>query len=222
MQPLIEQERFELEVLDKLNSKRLLDPLVFCGGTMLRLCYGLSRFSVDLDFWILKKIELENLFSKIKSALEEDYAVKDAAIKFYTLLFEIKSKNFPRSLKIEIRKEEKKIAKEPAIAFSPYSTKQILLNAVSLRDMMAAKIDTFLNRKEIRDVFDMEFLLKKGISLEAPKEKFNQLLAAIDSLTLKDYTVKLGSLLEEKERKYYIRENFKLLKGAITQKLLTV
>lgn len=220
MQPLIEQEKFELEVLDKLNSKRLLDPLIFCGGTMLRLCYGLNRFSVDLDFWILKKMELKDLFSKIKSALEEDYSVKDAAIKFYTLLFEIKSKNFPRSLKIEIRKEEKKIAKEQAIAYSPYSTKQILLNAVSLSDMMAAKIDTFLNRKEIRDVFDMEFLLKKGILLEAPKEKLNQLLAALDSLTQKDYTVKLGSLLEEKERKYYIKENFKLLKGAIAQKLL--
>ncbi|MBI4243194.1 MAG: nucleotidyl transferase AbiEii/AbiGii toxin family protein, partial [Planctomycetes bacterium] len=51
MQDLIRQERFELEVLDRLNSKKILTNLVFGGGSMLRLCFGLNRFSVDLDFW---------------------------------------------------------------------------------------------------------------------------------------------------------------------------
>lgn len=31
---------------------------------------------------------------------------------------------------------------------------------------MKAKIEAFLSRKEIRDVFDIEFLLKKGINLD--------------------------------------------------------
>ena len=53
MQDLIKQEQFELEVLDRLQSGRFLDRLVFGGGTMLRLCYGLGRYSVDLDFWLL-------------------------------------------------------------------------------------------------------------------------------------------------------------------------
>ena len=51
MQDLIEQERFEIEVLDRLNSGRFLRIFIFCGGTMLRLCHGLDRFSLDLDFW---------------------------------------------------------------------------------------------------------------------------------------------------------------------------
>jgi len=50
MQDLIMQERFELEVLDRLNSGKFLTHIVFCGGTMLRLCHNLNRFSVDLDF----------------------------------------------------------------------------------------------------------------------------------------------------------------------------
>jgi hypothetical protein len=44
-------EQFELEILSRMQSGRLLDALVFTGGTMLRLCHGLDRYSVDLDFW---------------------------------------------------------------------------------------------------------------------------------------------------------------------------
>jgi len=32
------QERFELEVLDRLNSGKFLTQIIFGGGTMLRLC----------------------------------------------------------------------------------------------------------------------------------------------------------------------------------------
>jgi predicted nucleotidyltransferase component of viral defense system len=55
MQDLIKQEQFEIEVLDRLQSGRFLDRLIFGGGTMLRLCFGLDRYSVDLDFWLLNK-----------------------------------------------------------------------------------------------------------------------------------------------------------------------
>jgi hypothetical protein len=41
-----QHEIFEIEVLDKMNSIRALDPLVFGGGTMLRLCHELNRYSV--------------------------------------------------------------------------------------------------------------------------------------------------------------------------------
>ncbi len=54
MQDLIQHEQFELEVLDRLNSGRLLTNLIFGGGTMLRLCHGLDRYSVDLDFWVAR------------------------------------------------------------------------------------------------------------------------------------------------------------------------
>jgi predicted nucleotidyltransferase component of viral defense system len=55
MDILEKHEVFEIEVLDRLNSAKLLDPLVFGGGTMLRLCHELNRYSVDLDFWFVRK-----------------------------------------------------------------------------------------------------------------------------------------------------------------------
>mgnify|MGYP001389408308 CR=1 FL=1 len=215
MQDLIKQEVFELEVLDRLNSLRLLGDIVFCGGTMMRLCFGLNRFSVDLDFWVTDKVSRPKLFREIKSALAKDYKITDSADKFYTMLFEISSKDFPSSLKIEIRKETKKIRPEQAIAYSRFSNTQVFLKVVPLKDMMAAKIEAFLDRKEIRDAFDMEFLLKRGVPLDASKETKLRLKQGILALAKKDYTVKLGSLLEPGERKYYTSENFKIMLAAL-------
>ncbi|MEW6009107.1 MAG: nucleotidyl transferase AbiEii/AbiGii toxin family protein [Candidatus Omnitrophota bacterium] len=219
MQDLIKQEQFELEVLDKLNSKRFLNSLILGGGTMLRLCFGLERFSVDLDFWVIKKVNFAKLFKDLKEFLAGNYAIKDSAHKFYTLLFEIKSRDYPRSLKLEIRKEKKKIRTEPAIAYSKYSNMQVLLRVVSLKDMMREKINAFLDRRQIRDVFDIEFLLKKGIGLDVDSDTLQKLLDRVESLGKKDYTTKLGSILEEEKRKYYIAENFKILKLAIRGKI---
>ena len=221
MRDLIAQERFELELLDKLNSGGTLRYLVFTGGTMLRLCFGLERFSVDLDFWIWKRADHQKLFDKLQEVFSRSYILKDCADKFYTLIFELKSKDYPRSLKVEIRKSAPKgIKTEQAIAYSKYSDLQVLVRVVSLADMMRLKIDAFLERGEIRDVYDMEFLFKRGIGLGVSRDKLRNLLEKIDGLTRRDYTVKLGSLLEESQRQYYMRENFKLLKAAIKERLI--
>ena len=55
MTVLERHEMFEIEVLDRLKSARILDRLVFGGGTMLRLCHDMPRFSAELDFWKLRE-----------------------------------------------------------------------------------------------------------------------------------------------------------------------
>lgn len=218
MQDLIKQEMFEIEVLERLNSCKLLTKLIFSGGTMLRLCFGLDRFSVDLDFWVTEKVDSKKLYNEIETCLSESYSIKDKANKFNTILFEIKTKDYPRSLKLEIRKEPKRIKTGSAIAYSKYSSSQVFLKVVSLEEMASAKVEAFLERKEIRDVFDLEFLVKKGVVLDRiPLAQLKQVIAGIDKLTNKDYAVKLGSLLEEKQRKYYNSENFKILRLAIKE-----
>jgi len=219
MQHLIEQERFEIEVLDYLNTKGFLRNLVFYGGTMLRLCYGLNRFSVDLDFSLKSKVDTGEFFESLLDYLKRSYVVVDSANKFYTILYEIKSPAYPRSLKIEIRKEIKDVRVERAIAHSRFTNRQVLVNVVSLLDMMVLKIEAFISRKEIRDLFDIEFLLKRGISLPEDINILKKLDVLIDKLTDKDYKVKLGSLLEPEDRKYYLKENFKILKLAIAEKI---
>ncbi|WP_169357125.1 nucleotidyl transferase AbiEii/AbiGii toxin family protein [Thermodesulfobacterium hveragerdense] len=162
--------------MNRLKSGKFLDKLVFTGGTMLRLCYGLNRFSVDLVFWLANKFDIDNnYFSKLKDFLIKYYVVRDAANKFYTLIFEINSQHYPRSLKIEIRK---KVAKkyELSIAYSKYTNIQVLVKTLPLEELMQTKLEALLDRQEIRDAFDLEFLVKKGIELKTPPEILKKFL----------------------------------------------
>jgi predicted nucleotidyltransferase component of viral defense system len=211
MQDLIMQERFELEVLDRLNSGKFLTHIIFGGGTMLRLCHNLNRFSVDLDFWVIKDLE-PGFFENMKAYLAKHYDIKDRAKKICPILFELRSPAYPRSLKLEIRREVKKIHVEQVIAYSKYANTQVFLKAVSLSDMMESKLEAFLDRQEIRDVFDMEFLFKKGVPLEASDDTLKEVCRLINAFSRRDYTVRLGSLLEKEQREYYSVENFKILK----------
>jgi hypothetical protein len=53
------------------------------------------------------------------------------------------------------------------------------------------------------------------VPLNLSKQQENKVLQQIDSLSKRDYTVKLGMLLEEAKRLYYCKENFKILKAAL-------
>ena len=207
-----QHEIFEIQVLDRLHRTRALEPLVFGGGTMLRLCHDLPRYSVDLDFWFIKTIEEEKYFDKVGQSLEKEYEITDAQIKHYTIIFELRSPLYPKRLKIEIRRKVKGWDYEEKIAFSRSSTWQVVVKAHTLQQTMKNKVAAFLDRAEIRDCFDIEFLLRRGVELPSldtdSKSKFQKKLKGFKEA---DFKVKLGSILEEDIRKYYISQGFAYL-----------
>ena len=219
MQDLIAQECFEMEVLDRLNSARLLQGLYFGGGTMLRLCHGLDRYSVDLDFWLADDRRVEPLFDDLKHLLGREYLLKDVMNKPFTMVFELRAEPFPRSLKIEIRKDHPSAETEPAIAYSPHANRQVLLRALTLNAMMALKTSALLDRGEIRDAYDMEFLVKRGIPPEADEKALRRVLERIGAFKKTDYSAKLGSLIAPDLRPYYRDQNFRILVAAIEKRL---
>ncbi|MDY6990923.1 MAG: nucleotidyl transferase AbiEii/AbiGii toxin family protein [Thermodesulfobacteriota bacterium] len=212
MDTLRDHEVFEIDVLEKMNSAKMLEPLVFGGGTMLRLCHELNRYSVDLDFWFVKTISEGDFFKKVQKILERDYEITDAQVKHYTILFELRSSQYRRRLKIEIRRKWKECDYQQTIAFSRFSTKQVLLKAHTLQQTMENKIQAFLDRGEIRDAFDIEFLLRRGV--EIPFREKGQFIAfqkKLARLRDRDFKVKLGSILEDDIRKYYLTHKFGFL-----------
>ena len=216
-----QHEIFEIEVLDRMKSARLLEPLVFGGGTMLRLCHELPRYSVDLDFWFIKKISEDDYFDKTRSAFETYYEITDAQVKHYTLLFELRSADYPKRLKIEIRRAVEACDFEETIAFSRFAVKQVALRAHTLNQMMENKISAFLDRGEIRDCFDIEFLLRRGIELPADMgSKAGRLSKKVDGFKDRDYKVKLGSILEAEFREYYVTKRFSYLKEKLSSTIL--
>lgn len=219
MQTLQNLEKLEIEVLELLNSIKALDSIYFGGGTMLRLCHNLNRYSTDLDFWLDTKIDSKTFFSLVKRTLSNNYQLTDSANKKFTLLFELKSPTVNRSLKIEIRKEQQNFEWERKIAFSKFSNKQVLVKGLTLKQMMLNKIEALLSRKIIRDSFDIEFLIMRGVPLYADKDKLKNALTIINNFKEQDYKVALGSILDEKERKFYLVNRFQFLKEEITKRL---
>ena len=207
-----QHEVFEIEILDKMNSAKLLEPLVFGGGTMLRLCHELNRYSMDLDFWFIKSTPQKKYFVSMQNVFKKDYEITDAEIKHYTLLIELTSAQYPKRLKIEIRRALKECDYQKTIAFSTASTRQVLLNAHSLEQTMKNKIQAFLDRGEIRDCFDIEFLIRRGIQLPVSSERVViDLQKKIAGFKDVDFKVKLGSILEKGIRDYYVENRFSFL-----------
>lgn len=209
---------FEMEVLEKLNTSKMLEAVVFGGGTMLRLCHELNRYSVDLDFWITKNIMIKKYFDNLFEILKKEYEVTDAKIEYHTILFELRSQNYPKRLKIEIRKELKECDFQEMIAFSKYSNKQVILKTHTLEQAMKNKIAAFFDRNEIRDCFDIEFLLRRGIKLPLiNKEEAGVLIKKLNRFKEVDFKVKLGSILESEMRKFYIKNKFSYLMGKLKE-----
>jgi len=212
-------EILEIETLDLLNSKNVLDKLYFGGGTMLRLCHNLNRYSTDLDFWLKDGANQKNIFNLLLNIFQQKYSLIDSQNKFHILLFQIKSPSSKRSLKIEIRKVQTDFQWERKIAFSRFTIKQVQLNGLTLEQMMKNKISAFLSRKIIRDCFDIDFLFKRGIEIKTDERTLTDLLNIINSFKERDFKVTLSSLLEADEREYYIENKFSLLKEHITSLL---
>ena len=182
---------------------------------MLRLCHGLNRYSVDLDFYFIKKIDLDKFNKRFIDCISRRFQITDAAVKHFTLLYEFRSKNHPRRLKIEIRKQLKPLKYEEVIAFSANSTQQVLLKALTLEQMMKNKIEAALNRKEPRDCFDIEFLLRRGVKIDINDKTKKQLKDRASGFTKKDIAAALSPLLEISDRNYYYKNGFKFLVSQI-------
>ncbi len=213
-----QHEQFEMEILYRLKSSKLLDSLIFGGGTMLRLCHDLNRYSADLDFWKLKNIADETLFSRLRENLSKDFEITDAKIKHFTILFELRSPGYPKRLKIEIRRNVQPWEIEDKIAYSRFANRQILLKAHTLKQALQNKVTALLTRGEIRDAFDLEFLLRQGIALPliSADDKV-KILKRLTKFKTNDYKVTLGAVLEKEFRDFYIKNKFQFLVQKIKQ-----
>lgn len=214
MDNLKKHEQFEMEILSLLSKHQFLNKLVFGGGTCLRLCFSLDRYSVDLDFWSKPSFTKKD-FNSLRKILETTYELTDFKEKHFTFLLEIRSANYPQRLKLEIRKKTPKAEAELNIAFSPYSVKQVRLETFTLNQMWQNKVAALIDRSEIRDAYDLEFLIKKiALPSVTPAQKV-EIIKILNSFTSHDYKVKLGSLLNAPERKYYSTHGFKVLRNSL-------
>ena len=212
MKRLQDHENFEMSLIQWLRSKRFLESLVFGGGTMLRLCHELPRYSLDMDFWFFKETDFARFYKRLQDVLNKEHDVTDAQDKYYSLLFEIRRARGTPRLKIEMRKKIAPMgSSEEKIAFSPHFPTQVLVRGFTLRQMFQNKVHALIDRGEIRDAFDLEFLARKGVVIELDKQQTRKMRDRLRGFKKRDFDVKLGSILLPELREYYRENRFRFL-----------
>ena len=143
------------------------NPFVLKGGTALYLCYGLDRFSVDIDLDAVDDIrgKTRNLFvSSITEFCEaNDYEFHlgksgEAGQKMYLHYDEGKS----NPLKIEVSYRRAAIPSEEITVVSGIQVYKV--------DYLAEqKVSAFANRDRIRDLYDITYVVDKYHELLKPE-----------------------------------------------------
>ena len=152
------------------------DELIFKGGTCLMFVYGINRFSENLDFTMAKSIDINKLMDNIKKDLDNlgiPYKMSKLKEDNISLSFKIGIEGplFHKEIErcfvsLDISKRENVENKKVVELKSPY--KEILgfsINVISEEEILAEKIRALVTRNQARDLFDLYFLLKKGIRI---------------------------------------------------------
>lgn len=160
-------------------SRRESGNFVFKGGTALQKLYGLNRFSIDLDFTlkgtssklaeILEGINKDlinfNFDSDIKITEKKESIT--AQIKTKGPLYEGTERSIS-SLKIEISRRENVLItpekKEITPVYDDISPYFILV--MRLDEILAEKSRALLKRSKARDLYDLWFLVKRGVNID--------------------------------------------------------
>src|SRR3972149_8442602 len=214
------REYLQVKFLDKLYKESTLKNTYFKGGTCLRLVFGSSRFSEDMDFTTFEsKDKIKGILERVVKNLSfefPDISVKDLktlqgfSFKIY-LPTEISEQ--PLTVRLDFSKRESVI--EPMV--SPIETSLPILTTVvvdhlSEREILAEKVRAITKREKGRDLFDLWFLLSKGVALDKEfigkklefyKEDFNlkKLIRKIKEWEEKDIDNDLRRFLPVSERK---------------------
>jgi len=226
---LLNKEHIEKDYFQDLllfNLYKQTNLLVFKGGTALYKLYGLQRFSEDLDFSLLKDVDLEkimkNVIANIKnSEIKEIKRMKDSVLikiafkgiltKYNTIRIDINTKN-PVLDKFDV-----KTYTSSYVDINPFS-----LRVLSLKEIFAEKIHSILNRENARDLYDLFFLSK---FVEIDKKIITNKLANFNmKFDFNELRQKIGNLesLWKKELEPFILSelpDFKAVRDFVLNKL---
>ncbi len=156
-------------------SQRIKRGLVFKGGTALQKIFGLNRFSIGLDFTLTIN-EIRESIEKVSRDItnfgfpcelfkvEEKRHSKNITLKVKGPLYDGTEKTISNlRMKISLRKdlllEPKVIEVIPVYPdLRPY-----FLPVMHLEEILAEKIRAMVRRSRARDMYDLWFLLRKGV-----------------------------------------------------------
>lgn len=217
---MLDQKAHKLQLINILlklyRNSQVGSVLGFKGGTAAFLFYNLPRFSVDLDFDLLRKLdktEQENLIDKISELLSKDYVIRQRYNKRYTLFWLVSYKKGERQIKIEI---SKRLSKSKFVNRNLYGASMAVM---VWPDMVANKLMALIDRRKLanRDVFDAHFFLSQPEAVKInyqlveqrlklkPKQLYKKALSRIQKKRKRSWLYGMGELLD-KNQKIWVKQ----------------
>lgn len=215
------KEYLQYKILNSIFNSEYANKLAFLGGTALRIVYGSTRFSEDLDFdnfalteeeftnlskIIQKDLSLEGLEVEVNTVTRNAYRIK---IRIPKLLFDSGlSEMSEHKILIQVDTVPQNFDYEPEKPLLNKFDIFTQINAVPKGLLLAQKIFASVNRKRImgRDFFDIVFLygigakpnfayLKKNINVDNEVDLKKYLLEKTASLNFEDLAKDVEPLL---------------------------
>ena len=187
---------------------------VLHGGTVVWRCFGGNRFSEDIDVILPREYVGDERIYRFRSSLEDigfkigKFRVKENSI-YSRMMFQ----------GVEVRFEAvfKDVERYLHRPFELVDGNYIYVNVIPPSDMIIEKVDAYLSRYKIRDLYDITILLKYIDHDEKAKDALNKLLdAGIKPVDEKDLKVLIlfggvpifDDLMEEIRR--WVRRNIQI------------
>ena len=216
---VVSREFLQLVFLKELYGNSFSEDIYFKGGTCIRLVYGGSRFSEDLDFTVDMEEEdfkknVEKFFKQMSSSYPIEFKEKET-IAGRTYLATIKTGLLKQEVYIKLDFSFREKPLEPAQEIVKDIDYPIIfkgfVNCLSKDEVFAEKIRAFLNREKARDVYDLWILLELGakyreeliakkVSYYDVEYKKEDMLKRIKALSKESFVTELRPFVPTNER----------------------
>lgn len=154
--------KYMFEILVNLFQTKFAKNLAFKWWTACYFLHSLDRFSTDLDFNIIWKVDEENIFSEIKKLLTKYGTIKESYNKRFTIFFLFSYWETEMNIKIELNKRNREN--------NTYETINFFWNDIIVMDkasIFANKLVALTDRKIMvnRDLYDICFFYKNNFPI---------------------------------------------------------
>jgi hypothetical protein len=154
--------------------------LVFKGGTALFKFHGLNRFSEDLDFTVdTRRFDFDGLRERVSrnygllgigvvsGEVENHQRAVNMEFRLRGPLFDGRRESISRVV-LDLSLKETPLPPDRMVLRSAYQDiPECTLHVMSVVEMCAEKVRAVMTREKARDVYDLWFLLRKGVMLDA-------------------------------------------------------
>lgn len=142
---------------------------VLHGGTVIWRCYSGNRFSEDVDVYIEKNLgKIEELFERLK---KRGFDVIKKRVKQNSLYSTLRFGETEVRLEAIFKRTKGTIGE-----YETYEGNLLSVRTLTPESLMDEKIEAYLERRKIRDLYDVFFLLKHVEKTDKMKSKLLKLV----------------------------------------------